>query len=476
MSADVDQHKRASEQEPAGAVLLHLVRQAAPLMVGVAAIMSVGIIDAYYLGQLGAAELAAVSFIFPVTTALSSLGVGVMAGVSSVVSRALGRGDAAHARSLAMLGVASSLCLGVAVAGLLYLLRMPLFQLLQAQDDLLPLIDAYMVPYALFYPIQLMMMGANGALRGQGAAKRSMAILILFAAVNWVLDPLLIHGELALVGTEAGGVQIAPLGVGGAAYASAGGFICAAALAYVLLFKSRIGLSLAALRTIATKDALALARVTGPAAFSNAINPVGLAVLTGFLAAEGQAAVAGFGAAGRLQSFAVVPLLGLSGAIGAIVGQNWGAQEYGRIRKAAIAAGGFCLAYGLAVALILFLARGPLARIFTGDAAVIGAMTRYIEIGVWGYAGYGLLIVSNGALNAVDKAGFALLQSTGRVLLLMMPIAWLVQPYLGGEAIYLAELAANLVGGGFAALVTWLLLVRRPRATGAKTHGQPATA
>ena len=59
-----------------GSIRSHLVGQTLPMVFGVAAIMSVGLIDAYFIGQLGAQELAAVSFIFPITIALSSLGVG----------------------------------------------------------------------------------------------------------------------------------------------------------------------------------------------------------------------------------------------------------------------------------------------------------------------------------------------------------------------------------------------------------------
>ena len=68
------------------------------MLFGIAAIMSIGIVDAYFIGQLGSRELAAVSFIFPITIALSSLGVGVIAGISSVVSRALGSGNPGRAQ------------------------------------------------------------------------------------------------------------------------------------------------------------------------------------------------------------------------------------------------------------------------------------------------------------------------------------------------------------------------------------------
>ena len=81
-----------------GSIRGHLVGQTLPMIFGVAAIMSVGLIDAYFIGKLGARELAAVSFIFPITIALSSLGVGVMVGINSVIARALGEGDVARAQ------------------------------------------------------------------------------------------------------------------------------------------------------------------------------------------------------------------------------------------------------------------------------------------------------------------------------------------------------------------------------------------
>jgi Na+-driven multidrug efflux pump len=71
-----------------GSVGNHLIRQTLPMVFGVLAIMSVGLVDAYYIGLLGDAPLTAVSFIFPVIMALSSLGIGVIAGIASVVSRA----------------------------------------------------------------------------------------------------------------------------------------------------------------------------------------------------------------------------------------------------------------------------------------------------------------------------------------------------------------------------------------------------
>ncbi len=429
-----------------GSIAGHLWRQTAPIVLGVAAIMSVGIIDAYFLGQLGQRELAAISFIFPVTTALSSLGVGVIAGVSSVVSRALGEGDEEKARQRGNLGILIGLAVGLAVAGLLLALRGPLFRLMQASEAQLPLIDSYMRSYALGFPLLLVLMGINGTMRGQGAAVRSTIILVTFSGANWFLDPLLINGGLGLPA----------FGFDGAAYATVAGWALGVIVAVPLLGTTKISFHpAAAVHRGWHRGVAALARVAGPAAFSNAINPAGLAILTSLLASEGSAAVAGFGAGGRLETFAVVPLLALSSSIGAIVGQNWGADEKGRAKRALLLANGFCIAYGLAAAAVLFFGRDFFAARFSSDPATRDQTARYLAIAVWGYAGYGVLIVVNGALNAIARAGAALALSLGRVLLVMIPVAWLLRGQMGASAIYLAELVCNLAGFAAAGLIAW---------------------
>ncbi|GGD58241.1 MATE family efflux transporter [Erythrobacter arachoides] len=429
----------------------HLVRQTAPAIVGVAAIMSVGIVDAYFVGRLGKAELAAISFIFPVITALQSLGVGVMVGINSVVSRALGEGDAERALARANLGMVMGAFAGLVLGIALYALRGPLFAAMQADAEILSLTDAYMAPFALGFPLMMAMMGMNGVLRGQGAAKSNTAVLVLFSAANWVLDPLLITGAFGFEG----------LGVAGAAWATVGGWLVAIVAAFWLLERHDLPFAPASMKNCNwRRQVKAIWRVAGPAAFTNAINPAGLAVLTALLAYEGQAAVAGFGTGGRLQAFAVVPLLALSGSIGAIVGQNWGAQEHGRAREALVKAGLFSLAYGLGAAGVLFFSRRWFASLFTEDPEVLVATSAYLAISVWGYAGYGVLIVVNGALNAIDRAGHALALSLARVLLVMVPIAWVARATIGTQAVYLAELAANLLGGLAAAAIAWWVLWR----------------
>ncbi len=453
--------KTASAKLTHGGIVGHLVGQTLPAIVGVAAIMSIGLVDAYFIGQLSADALAAISFIFPISVALTSLGVGVMVGINSVVSRALGEGDGERAARRANLGVAFAIVVGLAMGLALYALSDPLFRLMNAPENLLPLIRTYMQPFALGFPLLLAIMGFNGVLRGQGEARKTSYVSLTYAAANWVLDPLLITGAFGVEG----------LGIVGAAYATIIGWGCGAVMGFVLVKRTELPLDFDHLRQANfVEPIVALVRVAAPAAFSNAINPIGLSILTALIASAGQDAVAGFGAAGRLQSFATVPLLALSGAIGSIVGQNWGAREYGRARKAAMYAGLFCVGWGLATAIVLSSAGEWLAQLFTDKPAVIEEFALYLEIAAWGYAGFGILIVANGILNAIDKAAFALGQSLARVFLAMLPVAWLLQDSWGSAGVYTAELAANALGAVTgSALVWWVLKARAPDSAPSKS-------
>ena len=450
---------QASDRQPAklvrGSIVGHLVGQTLPMIIGVAAIMSIGLVDAYFIGQLGPEALAAISFIFPISVALSSLGVGVMVGINSVVARALGEGDHEKAARRANLGIVFAVGCGLILGLGLYASLGPIFALMNASEDTLPLIQTYMQPFALGFPLILTIMGLNGVLRGQGEARKTSYVSLIYAAANWVLDPILITGAFGFEG----------LGIVGAAYATIIGWGCGVVAAIILARRCSIPLNVALMfKGHIIEPMGAILRVGLPAAASNAINPIGLSVLTAIVALEGEAAVAGFGAAGRLQSFAVVPLLALSGSIGAIVGQNWGAKEYDRARQAAIYAGAFCVVWGLGIAIAMVAGGEFFADLFSEDPAVIAEFKLYLSIAAWGFAGFGLLIVGNGIMNAVDRASFALGQSLLRVFVVMLPVAWLLIASWGSSAVYTAELAANLFGAVTAViLVRYVLFKRAPK-------------
>jgi len=180
--------------------------------------------------------------------------------------------------------------------------------------------------------------------------------MVAQAAVNIALDPVFIFGLGAVpeMGTEGAGLAtlvaraLAFIGVAG--YALRIGeirFDCQPFRDMVASFR-------------------AIGRVGAPAALTGAMNPAGMAAVTAIVALVGDAAVAGFGAATRVQSLLMVPMLALASGLAPVVGQAWGAGMKDRARQALRIAFGFCVGIGLALAAVLSFLAPDIARVMTG--------------------------------------------------------------------------------------------------------------
>ena len=128
-------------EDPEGECLYQLT---VPMIIGIVAIMAFNLVDAFYIGMLGAKPLAAVAFTVPITAAVFALNLGLSSGTSAVLARIFGRGDRALARRILthtiILAVMSLGALSVMGAALLE----TIFRAMGAGEDLLPLIEEYM--------------------------------------------------------------------------------------------------------------------------------------------------------------------------------------------------------------------------------------------------------------------------------------------------------------------------------------------
>lgn len=424
-----------------GPVWRALTEMSAPMVLGIVAVISVGLADAYFLGQLGGAPLAAIGFVYPVTAAIASLAIGLSAGANATVSQAIGRGESdqvtgrigLHATGLGVL-------LSAVVAGLIYQYFPTLFMLLGAQDNVMDEIRLFMPWWCLSFPFLVLMMLINALFRAHGDARVSAAIMVGTAVVNIGLDPALIFGwgPLPALGTE------------GAAMAT---FI-ARLVAAVGALGYAIRLGLLRLGEAPLKDLgwslTELTKVGGPAALSNAINPAGMAAVTAAVATLGENAVGGFGAATRVQSLLLVPMLALSAGIGPVVGQNWGADQQDRAARTVHVAIAFCLGYGAIIGLGLALLGPVIANLLVADPDIATFAATYLGVVGWSLFGYGILATANAAMNARSQAVWSMALSLGRILLVYLPAAWAGATVFGFVGISAAAVAANLLAAGAA--------------------------
>ncbi|MBD3663609.1 MATE family efflux transporter [Sulfitobacter sp. TSTF-M16] len=408
----------------------------APMSFGIFAVLSVGLADAYFLGQIGGAALAAVGFIYPVTTAITSLSIGLSAGANAALSQGVGAGDDAEAtRRLGLHAIGLGLGLSLLTAAAVWLVYPWLFIALGAGEEVSGNIAQYMPVWAMSFPFLVTMMIVNAVFRAHGDSLTSAWIMVLAAVVNVGLDPLLIFGMWGLP----------ELGVQGAAIATLVGRVVAVLLALYIAWRRGLLGWCGALLDGLMASIRKILHVGLPAAFSNAINPAGMALVTAAVATIGETAVAGFGAATRVQSMALVPLLALSSGIGPVIGQNWGAEEKDRSRAATTLAFWFCVGYGALAAVVLAVFAAPIAGVFTSGEEDMAFAATYLRWVGFSLFGYGILVVGNAAMNARDKAVWSMSLSLSRILLLYLPLAWIGAVTIGFAGVVAAAIVANVL-------------------------------
>jgi len=438
---------RASRDLTEGPVGGHLRRILLPMIIGVAAVLSVSLVDTYFVGQLGPLPLAAISFCFPVLITVTSLAIGLGAGAASCVSRAAGRKDTSRVRRLATDALLLTTLLIGAISVIGWFATGPLFRALGAGEELMPHIFAYMRTWFAGVTFVAMPIVANGVLRALGDARAPAAFMVLTAIVNAVLDPIFIFGW----------GPVPAFGVQGAALVSVISNVCAlSAAAWLVVFRENlVTLELGSIGHV-VNSWLEILRIGVPAALSNAINPVGITLATAGFARFGPEAVAGFGVATRIETFAAIPLLALSASIGPVTGQNGGAGFPDRARRAFQISFAFSLAWSLGIAVLLAAAAVPLTGLFTQAEAALEVARLYLWIAPVTVAGYGVVICASAGFNALGRPLQGMVMTFTRSLVLYAPGVWIGGALAGATGAIVGVAAANVLAGLTAA--AWTLL------------------
>lgn len=156
--------------------------------------------DTSWCSGLGADASSAVSTISPIYWIVSGLGTGLGIGAATAIARYLGRGEKHNADRIASQTVVLSVIIGVVSTPVLFLIVDPAVRMMGAEDIMQSCRD-YIYPQILAGAVIILDGTVSGVIRAEGAAKRSMVVLLVSAAVNMVLDPIFIYVlDLGLTG------------------------------------------------------------------------------------------------------------------------------------------------------------------------------------------------------------------------------------------------------------------------------------
>ena len=416
-----------------GNLFRHITVMSLASSVGLMAVFAVDVIDMVFISMLGKEELAAaVGYAGAILFFTTSFGIGMAISAGALVARALGAGDEALARRRATTSITYGIVFGGLFAAAVWWNIPALASLVGASGKTLDLATQYLSIIIPSLPLLVVGMVGGAILRAHGAARKSMMVTISGGVINAVLDPILIFGlDLELMGAALASVA-ARIGIGVTAFV------------YILrdhggLERPRASDLLGDLRPI-----LALAI---PAILTQLATPVGQAYVTRSMAAYGEEAVAGMAIVARLTPLAFAVIFALSGAVGPIIGQNAGAGRTDRVRGTFRDALLFTGGVVVAIALVLFLLRGPIAALF--GATGLAAELVFLFCGPLALAFFfnGAIFVSNASFNNLGKPFLSTGINWGRHTLGTIPFVIVFSAWLGAPGVLIGQAAGGVIFG-----------------------------
>jgi len=433
-----------------GSIPRHIQKMATPMAWGILAMVASALVDAYFLAQLGTRYLAAITFTFPVITLLSNLTLGLGSGVSSILARTIGNGTSDDVHRLTISAMVLSVSLVVILSVIGFFTIDPLFRLLGAGPDTLPLVRDYMVIFYLTMVFTVVPMTGNFVLRAAGDARTAGFVMITGAVLAMILDPIFIFGLFGLPRMEMEGAALA------SAVARAATFCLTI---YILTVRKRLlVLSLPGPKELVQSWA-AILKIGAPLAGANMVAPVSIAIVTALLARYGNEIVAGFGIAARVEGLAMIPLMAMASGLGPIVGQNYGAALIDRVVTTIRTAAKFAIYYGLCCALVLGALHGVLPRIFDDNPDGVRTAGLYLLTVPIGFAAVGVAMSIGASYNGMGNPKPSVSFTMSRMVIVYLPLAFLGSYLFGPVGIFLAGAIANiLVGTG-----GWIWVNRRRR-------------
>lgn len=416
-----------------------------PMIFGMLGMVMFNLADTYFIGKVGVDELAAMGFTFPVVMVISSLALGVGIGTSSLISRSIVSQNRMTLRQYATEALLLGLLIILVMVTAGQLTIRPLFRMLGASEDIIPLIYDYMSIWYWGMIFVVVPMVGNNIIRATGDTFTPGMFMTISAVINIIVDPFLILGYGPLPALSIKGAAIATVigrGVG------------LLLTLYVLTKREQlITFTLPKVRVI-LQTWKKILYIAGPATASILITPLSIGIVTRIIAKFGDEAVAAFGIVSRMEMFSLILVNALGSVMIIFAGQNWGKGNVKRLIKGFDSGVIIAMLWGLLLFIVAQFFAEQIASLFSENLEVIHITKDYLLIVSFSYGFQGVLMVGVNIFNGINKpmpsAGLTALRMVG----LYVPLAWLASVYWNLTGVFWSAFAANIIVGFLT--YTWL--------------------
>ncbi len=438
-----------------GSVLRHVLVLTGTGAVGLLSLFVGDLANLLFLGQLGDTEvLAAVGFASSLLFFSISIGIGMAIAATAVVSTAIGGGRMPDARRLATSALVLTFGVSAVLTAALFPFLGDIMQWLGASGRTLVLGTEYLRIIYPSFPLIALGMSASALLRSVGDAQRSMWVTLSAAIVNVILDPIFIFGL--------------HMGLHGAAWASVMSRVLTLGVGFLALIRVHGLLQRPAFADVGG-DAGRILAVGVPVVLSNLATPAANAFVTKALAGYGDAAMAAWSVTARVNPVAFGAIFAMTSAIGPIIGQNFGAGNFVRVRQTVTEAVKANVAFTAAAWLLLALSSQAIVRWFglSGDSVAL------INLFCWWLAPLfmflGFLFISNAVFNTLRHPHYATAVNWTRATLGTIPFVILGGKWYGAAGVFTASFVGGVLFGVGALWASYRLIARLEAAAVAGT-------
>ena len=367
------------------------------------------LVDTAYIGRLGAAPLAALTFSFPLFFTLVSFNVGMGVGLNSTVARLIGAGDEAGAANTVLHGIASSLLCAAVLFLLAEIFLDPLLTVLGARAEVHKLAADYMRIIAAGAFFMFAMYAINSTFTAQGDTVTPMKVQFFTLFLNIILDPLFIFTF--------------DLGITGAAIATDIALLCGLILAiYFLRRRSTLPLNRKvwhfSLTTIKEIFAIGL-----PASFTMLLMAIYMMGINRMISGYGTDTVAALGLITRLDSAVIIPMVAFSVALLTLSALFYGSRRYQLLSEIIGFAILVNLGFALVCSLTMFFWPHIFLRFFTDEAEPLRLAVSYLRLEIFSFPFMAITISCNRALQGLGYGLPGLVINGVRLFIVALPLA-----------------------------------------------------
>jgi len=398
-----------------GPIIRSLFLLAIPIMGGNLLQIAYQLIDAFWVGRLGAAAVASVSISMPIMFLMVAAGMGFAIAGTTLIAQYVGAGnrkmvDHVAAQTLLTVTMIS------AVLGIIGFLGVPwIIDAMRTAPDVRDNAIAFLRVTFVALPFTFIYFMFQALMRGTGQVTVPLYIVAATVFLNFCLDPVLIFGKFGLP----------HWGVMGAAIATLIAQAIAAAISVRLLFDGRYGIKIA---WSDFKPDFAFIRhafkLGYPASIEQSARGFGATIMTFLITSFGTVTTASYGVGVNVINFVVIPAMGFSMATSTLVGQNIGAGNIPRAEQVARLAALITFVTLSVVGLICFACAPELVGFFVpSDANVIREGAIFIRIVAWSFGFVGLQFALMGVLRASGSTFAAMIISLVSQWVVQFPLA-----------------------------------------------------